>query len=260
MLVVAALLGLAGPVTGDWTLRDGSRVSVVLIQGGHKRAWQLDGTPLDGEGALQRLDSFGILRDMKETAIVIVVTGSKLKNQFPSFRINIPTYLTGDSSMSGFTVDKKGGFGVFNLRNISLKRHDLEIGVTSGTWATRGWMEYSKPKAGSLPTISGGVKLSVEVGKTPPWEHKNAAAKTSRNETFTVRVQPVKGLESYAVRFVAFNRTGRELLQAGSAKMPYSNGATDYWFMGRLSDLARFEVQTRSFEWHKIPDVHLQPN
>ena len=123
---------------------------------------------------------------------------------------------------------------------------DLTALISSGRW-----------QSVSTYTQSGG-KFALSTGKDIGVEVRDDGAKSATGRV-TVTVQlPGSPLE-HAYRLVATGTDGKPLMESGSIAPMAGSTTTEYWFLGKASDIASVELQSRDYEQRPILGIYLQP-
>ena len=126
------------------------------------------------------------------------------------------------------------------------KSVDLLMGVATGPWQTVG--SY-KQINGRFDHVSGSAFAPLVIAEP--------ANKGESLSTVSVIVTMPDTPKERAFRIAVKGRDGKELMGAGSVRKK-KDGPSEAWFEGKLSEVHSVELQTRDYEWVRIPNIQLQ--
>lgn len=135
------------------------------------------------------------------------------------------------------------------------------VGVAEGRWKTAAAANYVSKKfkirQGSL--FATGARQEPK-RLIPVHQESGKQDMTPDRAKFSVDVRLPPGIERSAYTVRALDSTGKAFESSGSILDSGTHLPRSCWFVGRLSDLARVELQTRPYEWVKISGVRVRPH
>ena len=249
MVVATALLALVGQVSGQWTLKDGSKVSFIFVQPSQKQVWRPDGTEVSYDSIPKTL--YPVWQAGSGIPILVVLTNTTKPTRLaPAVRYKLPA--TGQLNAQFFMQcrDRRIWMSGYTPADIQPELQDVAIGVASEPWKVSGWSVFQRTGNAVVPGKKGGTPFKFELSGTPP-NHSSGP--------FTMlNIPEQQGLENSAYRFVIRDKSGKELPAMGSNPSPDKKGVTNYTFLGDWLSVARVELQIRTFEWTTFKVAHFK--
>ena len=249
-VIVAAILALTAQTSGDWKLKDGTKVYLYFLLGEQKKVWRPNGVSVDPAFISKNLDNGYPSESPVSTAVVLLHTQFKTEDK-PNVRFVFSRPSKVDTFFS--TCKATGRLWVLadDVKNTEGPQGDVTIGVANGQWKVAGWVSYDTSNTGIRVAKTEGIRFNPQV--IAPIR----GPKTSLPTT-DVKIFLSKNYENVAYRIIATDRKGNEI--ALTSTYFKNEEWMKYGFTGDIHNIARVELQTRPFEWHTIPDAHFVPN
>jgi hypothetical protein len=253
MVAAVALLALHSAANGQWTLSNGTRVSVVFLDSSKKVAWRPDGTAASFTSIPHLMAGSESIAATGDRAFIVAVNAGKIYSTMPSVRFKLPNTAVFDSGFIGISENKKiwlaGGLDLKNTPDVQ----DVAVGVADGPWQVDGWESFHK----GVATGGRGTVFSPTI-VTSPFPGAKASVSKPGGTTIAIRVRAVPKLGDYAVKVVAKDKAGHDMTPAGTYKVGLSLPSTYYYFTGDVSNLALVQLVVRPYEWTTVKAAHFK--
>lgn len=250
MVTAVCFLCLAKGSPGQWTLADGSKVSVIFVQPIDKIAWRPEGTPVN----LATLPKPVVPTwTGKETTPILValINSTDKTGTTPSVQFKLPATTELQESFVSRCQPKSIWISGYKLGPGQPAEQDVAVGVADGGWSAAGWVTYKKAGGQLQPSGSGGESFRPDLGGT-------SGAHAGPFTTVTIPT-PKKALDSLT-RVAVYNTKGASFPLSYTTASSGRANHTVFVFQGDFKTVGRIELQTRDVEWHTIRVAHFKPN
>jgi len=254
MVTFSVLLFLANVASGQWTLKDGTQVSLAFYQPSKKMAWKPDTSLADPNMIQRNLDSQILPNDKNLFLIAWMNPPAKLKD-LPEVRFKLPTTEQLDASFTFLARDETRWISGLAIPKGQPSQQDVAVGIAKGAWKVVGAINYRQSKTGIQPSNHKGIPLNpiVEERQGP----KDVATDLP---TTLVSDSAAEKYPNQAVRFVLLDEDGKSMTPTGAVPTPTGKPKLAYSFRGKLRSVARIEFQVRPYEWTTVRAAHFRPN
>ena len=254
MLIAAVFLAFTPIFPGQWTLKSGSKASIVFVLPSEKKAWRPDGKEV-------KLTSIPKPSEPVWTAktaypyLLVCMNPAHGMGVFPNIRFKLPSIPITDAAFTMQSVSGKLWVSGYCAVGQPIQQ-DIAIGISDGAWETVGWTEFKKSGDEVKPTKHEGIPFGPQVSRS----QRIAGTVVTPVDQTTVKISTPSSLNMMDVRVIALDQKGNPMQSYGWVNKPAPERPDTYSFKGDFQAVGRIEIQARPFEWHTIPAAHFRPN
>ncbi len=254
-MIAAFLFCLATSSPSQWTLKDGSRVSVLMVNPTKKLAWQLNGDPI-GFATVPKVRFPNPRGEITGTELEVVIRSAQRSWVMPNVQFRLPS---GYQFAAGYTgLSQSRGENVWISCDTFLHcgeplffgpgGYDIEIGIANGPWKDSHWATFGN--------VNGKRQLKTFGGES--FRPGMAGSRSSNGRALTTVTLPsFKNTDKHLVHLVVKAQDGSNMECASTEDR---NAISRCIFLGDIHSVTRIELQSRYIQWHSVHVGNLKPN